>query len=71
MRLLDIPESFIDFRFLTFRRLAGKGFVMSGSASQGPNMPYPAVLTDVSHGSHVCAFYETADDLLDLVTPLL
>jgi DNA-binding CsgD family transcriptional regulator len=42
---------------------------MSGSASPGPNMPYPAVLTRVSHGSHVCAFYETADDLLDLVLP--
>jgi hypothetical protein len=73
MRFLDIPESSSDSCFL---HLAGKGFtfsgqriVMSGSASQGPNMPYPAVLTDVSHGSHVCAFYETADDLLDLVLP--
>ena len=29
----------------------------------------PAVLANVKHGSHLCAFYETKDDLLDLVLP--
>ena len=27
----------------------------------------PAVLAGVKHGSHICAFYETNDDLIDLV----
>ncbi|MEA2951845.1 MAG: hypothetical protein QOJ96_1365 [Alphaproteobacteria bacterium] len=29
----------------------------------------PAVLAGVKHGSHICAFYETHDDLIDLVLP--
>ena len=29
----------------------------------------PAVLAGVKHGSHICAFYETNDDLIDLVLP--
>lgn len=29
----------------------------------------PAVLADAKHGSHICAFYETHDDLIDLVLP--
>ena len=29
----------------------------------------PEVLAGISHGSHVCAFYETKDDLIDLVLP--
>jgi DNA-binding CsgD family transcriptional regulator len=29
----------------------------------------PAVLADAKHGSHICAFYETNDDLVDLVLP--
>ena len=31
------------------------------------NPPYDAVLAAICHGTHVCAFYETDDDLLDLV----
>ncbi len=31
----------------------------------------PAVLAGVGHGSHVCAFYETKEDLFDLVLPFL
>jgi hypothetical protein len=31
----------------------------------------PAVLAGVKHGSHICAFYETNDDLIDLVLPFL
>ena len=31
----------------------------------------PAVLAGVKHGSHICAFYETSDDLIDLVIPFL
>jgi DNA-binding CsgD family transcriptional regulator len=30
---------------------------------------YTSILASVSHGSHVCAFYETEDDLLELVLP--
>jgi DNA-binding CsgD family transcriptional regulator len=30
---------------------------------------YQAVLAGVRHGSHLCVFYETEDDLLDLVIP--
>ncbi|MDB5580591.1 MAG: Bacterial regulatory, luxR family protein [Bradyrhizobium sp.] len=30
-----------------------------------------AVLAGVKHGSHICAFYETDDDLIDLVLPFL
>jgi len=33
----------------------------------GAEPPYDAVLADICHGTHVCAFYETDDDLLDLV----
>jgi DNA-binding CsgD family transcriptional regulator len=29
----------------------------------------PAILSGVGHGSHLCAFYETKDDLIDLVLP--
>ena len=29
----------------------------------------PAILSDVGHGSHLCAFYETKEDLTDLVLP--
>jgi DNA-binding CsgD family transcriptional regulator len=29
----------------------------------------PAILSNVGHGSHLCAFYETKDDLIDLVLP--
>jgi DNA-binding CsgD family transcriptional regulator len=29
----------------------------------------PAILSGVGHGSHLCAFYETTDDLIDLVLP--
>lgn len=32
-----------------------------------PAPPYDAVLAAIRHGTHVCAFYETEDDLLDLV----
>jgi DNA-binding CsgD family transcriptional regulator len=42
---------------------------MNSAVSHGPDAPCPAVLTGVGHGSHVCAFYETNDDLLDLVFP--
>jgi DNA-binding CsgD family transcriptional regulator len=31
----------------------------------------PGVLAGVKHGSHICAFYETTDDLIDLVLPFL
>lgn len=30
--------------------------------------PYDAVLAAIRHGTHVCAFYETEEDLLDLVS---
>jgi DNA-binding CsgD family transcriptional regulator len=29
----------------------------------------PSVLAGVKHGSHLCAFYETKEDLLDLILP--
>jgi len=32
-----------------------------------PAPPYNAVLAAIRHGTHVCAFYETEEDLLDLV----
>ncbi len=41
---------------------------MSNTASQA-RKAYPEVLAGVTRGSHVCAFYETNDDLLDLVLP--
>jgi DNA-binding CsgD family transcriptional regulator len=34
-----------------------------------PGLVCPHVLAEVSHGSHVCAFYETHDDLIDLILP--
>jgi hypothetical protein len=34
-----------------------------------PPKALPAVLAGVKHGSHICAFYETTDDLIDLVLP--
>lgn len=33
-----------------------------------PKPPYDAVLAAIRHGTHVCAFYETEEDLLDLVS---
>lgn len=32
-----------------------------------PAPPYDAVLAAIRHGTHVCAFYETEEDPLDLV----
>lgn len=32
------------------------------------NQPFDAVLAAIRHGTHICAFYETDDDLLDLVS---
>jgi hypothetical protein len=40
---------------------------MSKAAPLEP--PYAATLAAIRHGSHLCAFYETEDDLLDLVVP--
>lgn len=37
----------------------------AGSTAAEP--PYDAVLAAIRHGAHVCAFYETEEDLLDLV----
>jgi len=34
----------------------------------GAEPPYDAVLRAIRHGAHICAFYETDEDLLDLVT---
>ncbi|WGM30709.1 MEDS domain-containing protein [Brevundimonas sp. NIBR11] len=34
----------------------------------GAQPPYDAVLGAIRHGAHICAFYETDEDLLDLVT---
>lgn len=34
----------------------------------GAEPPYDAVLGAIRHGAHICAFYETDEDLLDLVT---
>ncbi len=34
----------------------------------GAKPPYDAVLGAIRHGAHICAFYETDEDLLDLVT---
>lgn len=42
---------------------------MRSAAPRGAKAPYPTVLAGIGHGSHVCAFYETKDDLLDLVLP--
>src|ERR1700740_3507843 len=42
-------------------------YSMSKTASLKP--PYAATLAPIRHGSHLCAFYETEDDLLDLVVP--
>jgi hypothetical protein len=39
------------------------------SAGPVPSKVLPSVLGGVKHGSHLCAFYETKDDLLDLVLP--
>ncbi len=36
--------------------------------SAGVEPPYDAVLGAIRHGAHVCAFYETDEDLLDLVS---
>jgi DNA-binding CsgD family transcriptional regulator len=42
---------------------------MCSAASADPGTHYPAVLANVPHGSHICAFYETMDDLFGLVLP--
>jgi DNA-binding CsgD family transcriptional regulator len=56
--------------FLTYCRLTFKGAVMRNAPPPGrPGLLCPAVLAGVSHGSHVCAFYETHNDLIDLVLP--
>lgn len=39
---------------------------MLESAASKP--PYDAVLAAIRHATHVCAFYETEEDLLDLVS---
>jgi DNA-binding CsgD family transcriptional regulator len=39
------------------------------SAGQVASKVLPSVLAGVKHGSHLCAFYETKDDLIDLVLP--
>ena len=39
------------------------------SKAAPPEPPYAATLAAIRHGSHLCAFYETEDDLLDLVVP--
>lgn len=44
---------------------ARKGEMLSGSRVSG----VASILSAVKHGSHMCAFYETKDDLIDLVTP--
>jgi hypothetical protein len=41
---------------------------MSGAAPTTSKV-LPAVLAGVAHGSHLCAFYETEDDLIDLLFP--
>ena len=41
---------------------------MCSAAAAAANV-LPAVLAGVGHGSHLCAFYETKDDLIDLVLP--
>jgi DNA-binding CsgD family transcriptional regulator len=43
--------------------------IMPKGAPLTSHPPYQAVLSGVRHGSHLCAFYETEDDLLDLVIP--
>src|ERR1700684_883125 len=40
---------------------------MRSAAPQGSEVP--AVLAGMRHGCHVCAFYETKEDLLDLGLP--
>src|SRR3954452_21994944 len=35
--------------------------------SAAAERPYAAVLAAIHHGTHLCAFYETEEDLLDLV----
>jgi DNA-binding CsgD family transcriptional regulator len=40
----------------------------SNKLGSGGERPYDAVLGAIRHGSHVCAFYETDEDLLDLVS---
>ncbi|MET0709389.1 MAG: MEDS domain-containing protein [Tardiphaga sp.] len=37
----------------------------------GQSQALPAVLAGIKHGSHICAFYETDEDLIDLVIPFL
>jgi DNA-binding CsgD family transcriptional regulator len=39
------------------------------SAGRVASKVLPSVLAGIKHGSHLCAFYESKDDLLDLVLP--
>jgi DNA-binding CsgD family transcriptional regulator len=39
------------------------------SAALLTSQTLPAALAGIGHGSHLCAFYETKDDLIDLVLP--
>jgi DNA-binding CsgD family transcriptional regulator len=39
------------------------------SAALLTSQALPTVLAGIGHGSHLCAFYETKDDLIDLVLP--
>jgi DNA-binding CsgD family transcriptional regulator len=53
-----------------YGRSAFKGVVMRNAPpKRRPGLLCPHVLADIGHGSHVCAFYETKDDLIDLVLP--
>lgn len=36
--------------------------------TSGAEQPYAAVLAAIHHGTHLCAFYETEEDLVDLVS---
>ena len=40
-----------------------------GSAARAASNVLPAVLAGLKHGTHLCAFYESKDDLIDLVLP--
>lgn len=40
-----------------------------GSVSRGESNVLRALLAGAEHGSHLCAFYENGDDLIDLVLP--
>jgi hypothetical protein len=42
---------------------------MRRAGSVAVSETYPAALAEVRPGSHICAFYKTENDLLDLVLP--